>query len=196
MYSSGAAYSALTDFELTRLLISGDSKAFIEIYNRFQALLYIYACKITSDKEEAEDIVQEVFTYLWDKRTTVVLKSSISSYLYTAVRYKFFNLLDHKKIRANYTKSFQDFLDEGEYITDNYIREKEFSQIIEKEIAALPDKMRQVFELSRRQNLSRKEIAEKLNLSEKTVKNQITNALKILRGKLDIISFLILLLNK
>jgi RNA polymerase sigma factor (sigma-70 family) len=101
-----------------------------------------------------------------------------------------------KKIRANYTKSFQDFLDEGEYITDNYIREKEFSQIIEKEIAALPDKMRQVFELSRRQNLSRKEIAEKLNLSEKTVKNQITNALKILRGKLDIISFLILLLNK
>jgi RNA polymerase sigma factor (sigma-70 family) len=106
MYSSGAAYSALTDFELTRLLISGDSKAFIEIYNRFQALLYIYACKITSDKEEAEDIVQEVFTYLWDKRTTVVLKSSISSYLYTAVRYKFFNLLDHKK---NQSKLYQIF---------------------------------------------------------------------------------------
>lgn len=196
MYPSAYAYSSLTDFELTKLLISGDNKAFIEIYNRFQALLYVYACKITTDKEEAEDIVQEVFTYLWDKRTTVIFRTSISSYLYSAVRYKFFNLLDHKKIRTEYTRSFQSFLDQGEYITDDYIREKEFSQLIEKEISALPDKMREVFELSRRQNLSRKEIAEKLNVSEKTVKNQISNALKILRGKLGFFTFLILLINK
>ncbi|WP_342328704.1 RNA polymerase sigma-70 factor [Pedobacter sp. FW305-3-2-15-E-R2A2] len=196
MYSEKYAYHSLTDFELTKLLISGDHKAFIEIYHRFQALLYVYACKITTDKEEAEDIVQEVFIYLWDKRTTIILRSSISSYLYSAVRYKFFNLLDHKKVRKDYTSSFQNFLDEGEYITDNYIREKEFSQLIEKEILALPDKMREVFELSRKQNLSRKEIAEKLNISEKTVKNQISNALKILRGKLGFFTFLLLLINK
>lgn len=196
MYSDRFAYRSLTDLELTKLLVSGDSKAFIEIYDRFQSLLYVYACKITADKEEAEDIVQEVFIYLWDKRTTIILRSSISSYLYTAVRYKFFNLLDHKKIRKDYTQSFQNFLDQGEYITDNYIREKEFSQVIEKEIAALPDKMREVFELSRRHNLSRKEISEKLSISEKTVKNQITNALKILRGKLGFFAFLLLLMNK
>jgi len=196
MYSDSFTYRSSTDFELTKLLISGDNKAFIEIYNRFQALLYIYACKITMDKEEAEDIVQEVFIYLWDKRTTIILKSSLSAYLYSAVRYKFFNLLDHKKIRKDYKQSFQNFLDQGECITDDYIREKEFSQLIEKEIAALPDKMRNIFELSRRQNLSRKEIAEKLNVSEKTVKNQISNALKILRGKLGFFSFLLLLINK
>jgi RNA polymerase sigma-70 factor (ECF subfamily) len=196
MYSDRSAYHLFTDVELTKLLVSGDHKAFIEIYNRFQALLYVYACKITKDREEAEDIVQEVFIYLWDKRSTIILKSNISSYLYSAVRYKFFNLLDHKKIRTDYTKSFQNFLDAGEYITDNYIREKEFSQLIEKEISALPDKMREIFELSRRQNLSRQEIAEKLNISEKTVKNQISNALKILRGKLGFFPFLFLLLNK
>ena len=196
MYSNRSAYRSLTDLELTRLLFSGDNKAFIEIYNRFQVLLYVYACKITMDKEEAEDIVQEVFIYLWDKRAAIVLKSSLSSYLYSAVRYKFFNLLDHKKIRKDYLQSFQDFLDRGEYITDNYIREKEFSQLIEKEIAALPNKMREIFELSRRQNLSRKQIAEKLDVSEKTVKNQINNALKILRGKLGFFPFLLLLINK
>ncbi|NQX37619.1 RNA polymerase sigma-70 factor, Bacteroides expansion family 1 [Pedobacter steynii] len=196
MYSDRFAYHSLTDFELTKLLISGDSDAFIEIYNRFQALMYVYACKITMDKEEAEDIVQEVFIYLWDKRTTVILRSSLSSYLYSAVRYKFFNLLDHQKVRKDYRLSFQNFLDQGEYITDNYIREKEFSQLIEKEIAALPDKMREIFELSRKQNLSRKEISEKLNVSEKTVKNQINNALKILRGKLGFFPFLLLLINK
>ena len=191
-----ASYSSFTDLELTNLLKSGDRTAFLEIYNRFQGLLYIYACKIIKDEEDAEDIVQEVFLYLWDKRSSIILKSSISSYLYSAVRFKFFNLLDRKKIRTDYKISFQQFLDQGEYVTDNYIREKEFNQLIEKEIAALPDKMREIFELSRKHHLSRKEIAAQLNLSEKTVKNQINNALKILRGKLGIVTFLLFLLNK
>ncbi|MNR13600.1 ECF RNA polymerase sigma factor SigW [compost metagenome] len=196
MFSRISSYSSFTDLELTNLLKSGDRTAFLEIYNRFQGLLYVYACKIIKDEEDAEDIVQEVFLYLWDKRSTIILKSSISSYLYSAVRFKFFNLLDRKKIRTDYKTSFQRFLDQGEYVTDNYIREKEFSQLIEKEIAALPDKMREIFELSRKNHLSRKEIAEQLNLSEKTVKNQINNALKILRRKLGIVAFLLLLLNK
>lgn len=190
------SYSSFTDIELVHLLKLDDQNAFLEIYNRFQGILYIYACKITKDNDDAEDIVQEVFVYLWDKRSTTILTSSISSYLYSAVRYKFFNLLDRKKIRTDYRLSFQQFLDQGEYITDNYIREKEFSNLIEKEISALPDKMREIFELSRKQYLSRKEIAEKLNLSEKTVKNQINNALKILRKRLGILAFIMLLLNK
>lgn len=190
------SYHLSTDLELTDLLRNGDKGAFNEIYKRFQGLLYVYACKIVKDRAEAEDIVQEVFLYLWTKRSSIAFSSSISSYLYTAVRYKFFNLLDHKKIRADYIDSFQQFLNQGEYITDNHIRQKEFSSLIEKEIAALPDKMREIFVLSRKHNLSRKEIAMQLNLSEKTVKNQINNALKILRNKLGFITFLMLLLNK
>lgn len=190
------SHHLLTDLELTGLLKKGDNLAFSEIYNRFQGVLYVYACKITKDTDEAEDIVQEVFLYLWDKRNTITLQSSISSYLYSAVRYKFFNLLDRKKIRADYQESFRSFINQGEYITDDYIREREFSKLIESEIAALPDKMREVFELSRKFNLSRKEISAHLNISEKTVKNQINNALKILRKRLGLLAFLLLLLNK
>ena len=190
------AYSSFNDSELTAMLQSGDNAAFNEIYRRFQGLLYIYACKIIKDQDEAEDIVQEVFLYLWDKRYTIIFKSPISVYLYTAVRYKFFNLLDHKKVRTDYKDSLQHFLDHGEPLTDHYIREKEFSQLIEQEISALPYKMREIFELSRKQHLSRKQIAEQLNISEKTVKNQINNALKILRQRLGFWVFLLLLLNK
>lgn len=190
------SYHSFTDFELTNLLKKGDLVAFNEIYKRFQGLLYIYACKIVKNNDDAEDIVQEVFIYLWDKRFTININSSISVYLYKAVQYKFMNLLDHKKVRTDYKDSLMEFIDQGEYITDHYIREKEFSKIIEQEIAALPDKMREVFELSRKSNLSRKEIAEKLYLSEKTVKNQINNALKILRRRLPFFVFLFLLLKK
>lgn len=190
------SYSSSTDFELTNLLRKGDNNAFNEIYKRFQGLLYLYACKVIKDKEEAEDIVQEVFLYLWDKRATINITSTISVYLYTAVRYKFFNLLDRKKIRINYEDSFRQFLEQGEYMTDNYIRQKEFSELIEQEIDALPDKMREVFVLSRKHYRSRKEIAEQLGISEKTVKNQINHALKILRGKIDFFTFLLLLFNK
>lgn len=190
------SYQSLTDFELSTLLKKGDLIAYNEIYERFQGLLYIYACKIVKNNDDAEDIVQEVFLYLWDKRFSISINSSISVYLYKAVRYKFMNLLDHKKVRADYKESLNQFINQGEYITDHYIRQKEFSQIIEKEVTALPDKMREIFELSRKNHLSRKEIAEKLGLSEKTVKNQITNALKILRGRLSLFSFLLLLFNK
>lgn len=190
------SYHSLTDFELTTLLKKGDLIAYSEIYNRFQGVLYLYACKITKNEDDAEDIVQEVFVYLWEKRFNITINSSISVYLYKAVKYKFINLLDHKKVRADYIDSFNQFLDQGSYITDHFIRQKEFSKIIEQEIAALPDKMREVFELSRKTDLSRKEIAEKLGLSEKTVKNQISNALKILRSRLTLFAFLMLLLNK
>lgn len=190
------SYHTFTDAELTTLLKKGDLIAFNEIYKRFQGLLYIYACKIVKNNDDAEDIVQEVFLYLWDKRYTIAISNSISVYLYKAVQYKFMNLLDHKKVRTDYKNSFNQFLEKGEFITDHYIRYKEFSQQIEQEVKALPDKMREIFELSRKHHLTRKEIAERLDLSEKTVKNQINNALKILRSRLSVFAFLMLLLNK
>lgn len=190
------AYSSFSDLELTTMLKSGDNAAFNEIYRRFQGLLYLYACKIVKNDEEAEDIVQEVFLYLWDKRSIIVFKAGLAVYLYTAVRYKFFNLLDHKKVRTDYKDSLRHFLDHGVTLTDHYIREKELSKLIESEINALPHKMREIFELSRKHHLSRKEISEKLKLSEKTVKNQINNALKILRKRLGLWAFILLLINR
>ncbi len=182
----------LTDFELLSQLREGKQDAYAEIYDRFQGLLYIYACKIIKDFDEAEDIVQEVFISLWDKRSTLTIQTSLSAYLYTAVRYKFMNLLAHQKVRTDYSASLQQFINKGEFQTDNYIREKEFSAEIEKEINLLPEKMREIFILSRKQHQSNKEIAEQLNVSQKTVRNQLGNALKILRIKLGLVTFIML----
>lgn len=184
-----STYKSLTDNELFCLMQDGDKYAFEEIYERFNGLLYIYACKLVSDKEDARDIVQEIFVYLWSN-PNIKVKSQLSSYLYTAVRYKIFDWLDKNKSKSNYLLSLEKFVDQGDCITDNYIREKEFASIIEKEVSLLPPKMRQIFEMSRQQHLSQKEIAERLHLSDKTVKKQMSNALKVLRLKLT--SFLIL----
>ncbi|WP_293313324.1 RNA polymerase sigma factor [Pedobacter sp. UBA5917] len=184
-----SAYKSLTDNELFVLVQDGNKYAFEEIYERFNGLLYIYACKMVPDREDARDIVQEIFVYLWSN-PDIKIKSQLSAYLYTAVRYKIFDWLDKNKSRSNYLQSLENFADQGDYVTDNYIREREFASLIEKEVALLPTKMRLIFEMSRRQHLSQKEIAEILQLSDKTVKKQMSNALKVLRLKLT--SFLLL----
>ncbi|MCZ4223676.1 RNA polymerase sigma factor [Pedobacter rhodius] len=176
-------YNSLTDNELLILIQAGDRRAFEEIYERFNGLLYIYACKLVSEREDAKDIVQEIFVYLWSN-PDIKIKSQLSAYLYTAVRYKVFDWLDKNKSKSNYLLSLKNFAELGDCITDDYIREKEFASIIEKEISLLPPKMRQIFEMSRQQHLSQKEIAEILHLSDKTVKKQMSNALKVLRLKL------------
>jgi RNA polymerase sigma-70 factor (ECF subfamily) len=187
-------YNSLADIELADLLKSDDTSAFTELYSRYKGLLYIYACKITRDDDIAEDMVQELFINVWDKRKSINFSSSISSYLYATVRYKFFDLVDKQKVRTDYVQAFQLFLDKGEYLTDNYILEKELSATIEKEISNLPSKMREVFLLSRKENLSNKEIAQRLDISEKTVKNQISTALKTLKTKLGLLTFLFMLI--
>jgi len=189
-----SVYSTYTDQELAAFLKQGNKDAYTQIYDRFQPLLYVYACKIVKDDYEAEDIVQEVFIYLWDKREDINFITSLKSYLYSAVKYKFMNLLDHKKVRADYSASMQRFIDSGDYITDNYIREKEFIALIEREVALLPEKMREVFLLSRKENLSNKEIADRLNITEKTARNQVNTALQKLRIRLGLFKFLMFLI--
>lgn len=177
-------YNDCTDNELAALLINGDQGAYTQLYNRFKGILYVHAYRILQDKEDAKDIVQELFTVLWVKRDSFTLKTGIASYLYAAVRNRVFDKISSKKVESRYFESLKDFSLEEGYSTDSVMQEKELSALIEKEIAALPDKMRQIFELSRKNNLSHKEIATQLILSDKTVKKQVNNALRILRLKL------------
>ena len=100
------------------------------------------------------------------------------------------DLIAHQQVESKYMSSLQDFMTQGVCITDHSIREKQLAALIEKGISDLPPKMKEVFELSRKHKLSHKEIAEKLNLSEQTVKKQVNNALKILRVKLGTMLFI------
>lgn len=179
-------YNKLSDVELTALLKDGDHTAFTEIYSRYWAVLYLHGRKMLRDDEEARDVVQELFTYLWKNAALLAVTGSLSSYLYRSVRNRIFNLIERKRIINDYQKSLIQFLEVGELVTDELVRERELSEQIEKEIQLLPPKMREVFELSRKQHLSYKEIGEQLGISDQTVRRQVSNALSILRTKLGV----------
>ncbi|MFD2554107.1 RNA polymerase sigma-70 factor [Sphingobacterium tabacisoli] len=181
-------YLRLSDDELLRLVSEGDEAAFNVIYQRYMPLLYIYGCKIVPDTDEVKDILQEVFTSIWSKRN-LRINTSFSAYIYTSVRYKLFDYIDKKKIRNGYAASLQQFMEEGECVTDNQILENELRKQIEQEINNLPPKMREVFVLSREANQSYEEIANQLDISHNTVRKQISNALKIIRSKFNMFFF-------
>jgi RNA polymerase sigma-70 factor (family 1) len=176
--------SALTDAELTDFVKLGDQRAYLEIYDRYKGPLQRHAYKKLGNMAEVEDILQELFIHLWDKRENLILTTGLSGYLFTAVRNRIFNLYDKKQRENTYLNSLQEFIDREESTTDLIMREKEFSMIIEKEISALPPRMREVFLLSRNEGLTHKQIAERLGTSEQTVSTQIRNSLKILRARL------------
>jgi RNA polymerase sigma-70 factor (ECF subfamily) len=181
------AYSEHTDQELLALLKQSSEAAFTEIYNRYMGLLYIHAFKILKDEQEAEDILQEIFTALWIKGPALVLNNTLSAYLYRAVKNRVFDVLSHRKVKQSYVDSLEEFLNKGQWNTDEIVQEQELARMIESEIALLPKKMREVFELSRISGKSHKEIAHELDISDKTVKKQINNAIKILRVKVNLL---------
>lgn len=182
-------YSSLSDLELTELLRKDDASAFTVIYNRHFDALYVHAYKRLQDRDDAQDVIHELFAHLWNKRKEFEVKGSLSAYLATAVRNKILDIISHQQVESKYVDSLQGFLDEGHCITDHRVRERQMQELIEQGIAELPPKMREVFELSRKHQLSHKQIAEQLNLSEQTVRKQVNNALKILRVKLGLLLF-------
>ena len=188
-------YEQLTDQELTDLLRSGDQQAYIEIYNRYIFVLLNHTYNKTHDREEAKDIVHEVFAKLWASREQLEITSSLAGFLYTASRNIVLNQITRKKVEGKYFDSILKFLEHPQTVTDHKVRENQLIALIEKEIAALPPKMREVFELSRKHHLSHREIAEKLDISEQTVSKHITNALKILRIKLGLFTYLLWLIH-
>lgn len=187
------AYSSLSDYELTDLLKSGDQAAFTEIYQRYKWVLFVHALKRVGDREQAKDIIQELFTTLWDRRNELDLHSHLSGYLYTSIRNRVIKSFAHRQVESDYLTSLAATISEGDCITDHKVRQSSLAAIIENEINELPEKMREVFILSRKHHLSHKEIAQQLGIEETTVKRQISNALKILRVKLGLIVWLALL---
>ena len=185
MYS----YQTYSDHELAFLLKQGDERAFTEIYNRFFGLLLIHAVKRLHDEDEAKDVVQQLFEALWSKRHQINPEENLSAYLYASIRNRILDIFSHQKVAGKYMDSLKGFLQNYSAPTDYRVREKELSLLIEREINALPPKMREIFTLSRKNHKSHKEIAEKLGLSELTVKTQVKNALKILRKRIGLLLY-------
>lgn len=185
-------YSTCFDQELVFLLKEGDDAAFREIYLRYDKLLLIYAYKKLRSREEAKDLVQDVFTWLWNNRTDFSLNTTLSGYLYKAVLNRIFDVVKHKGIIRKYVDSGKHYIEVSNADTDYLIREKDITLLIEKEILAMPPKMREIYTLKKKYFLSTKEIAAELSLSEHTVSTQMKRALRHLKVKLGLLVYLCL----
>lgn len=122
---------------------------------------------------------------MWNNRSTLKPEANLAGYLYTGVRNRVFNLIEKDKIRYEYYSSIVKYATEISNRTQEDLNEKDLQAALEYEIDQLPPRMKEVFELSRKKHLSHKEIADELGISEKTVKKQISNVLKILKVRLD-----------
>ncbi|TDQ10269.1 RNA polymerase sigma-70 factor [Pedobacter metabolipauper] len=187
-------YKNLSDAELCELLSTSDTLAFTELMTRYERLIYNHATNILRDTDQARDVVQELFIWVWDNHKVLTYNLNFASFLYSSIRNKIIDLIRHEKVKVKYLNTLPDFMKTGVAETDHLIRAKNFQSIIERELSAMPEKMRQVFEMSRNQNLSNKEIAEKLDISQRTVEGHITNALKMLRKNLGLFKYLIFII--
>lgn len=152
-----------------------------------------FAQNYVSDLDDAKEIVQDVFINLWTKRETITSDKSVKSYLFTSVKNRCFNFIrDNKKFRS-YVLDI-DIADYEVPFENDPFSESELQTKINKTINKLPEKCRQVFKLSRVEELKYKEIADKLNISVKTVEAQMSKALKVLREELKEYIAVILLL--
>lgn len=181
-----SVYSSLTDNHLLDYIKSGDQLAFAELYERYWGLMFHHVLKMTGDKDEAKDLVQELFTQLWLNVEQIESETNIAAYLYVSARNKVINLIRHDKVKNNYLSSLSSFANYHQNSVLEQLSAKDLSNAIEREIQNLPCKMREIFELSRKKFRTHKEIAEELQISDKTVKKQINNAIKILRLRLNI----------
>lgn len=166
---------------LFRLLCNGDRNAFDQIYHTYWQKLFLYVVKVIRDKDAAEDIVQEIFVSLWQRRMEISNQSTLSGYLFTAARFKGINFIQDQLKKGKHVERLIDHFTSRQDTLNESIEAKELNTLIDHELEKLPSKMREVFVLSRKENLSHKEISEKLQISDKTVKKQINNALKHFR---------------
>jgi len=170
----------------------GKEYAFDFFFNYYYPGLCVYARKMISlPEEEARDIVQDVFVKFWNDCKKLDIQFSIRSYLFVSVKNRCFDVL-RKKNRNIKVQEISNEYDIADEAFETYIL-SELETLFNNSLTKLPERCREVFELSRLHGLKNREIAAKLNLSEKTVENQITKALHILREELkDYLPLLIL----
>ena len=178
-------YDILDDRELTGLLKLNDRDAFEEIYNRYWKKLFTIAANKIKDLDDAEEIVQDIFVALWNRRENLCISNALNSYLAVSVKYRVIKTLDkrsHAQKYSNYAKEVIGLIDNS---TEEWLEFEELRSKLSEFVAELPQKCQLVFKLSRESGFSQKRIAEELGIAEKTVEAHLTKALKTLRARLS-----------
>jgi RNA polymerase sigma-70 factor (family 1) len=174
-------YNNLSESELLALLSQGNQKAFEVIYKKYASLLFKFARKSIERKEDCEEILQEVFTSLWARRTSLKIES-LKYYLLNAVRYKVIRHIQHNVVRRKYARHYQFF----EVAYDSMVAEERSPEAIQamllNSINTLPARCQMAIKLRITENLSNSEIAQRMNITKKTVEVYMLKAFDHLRA--------------
>lgn len=170
---------------LLKGLIAGDKQQFSRLFDRYWKELYSYVLRLVNDKEESIDIVQETFTSLWQQRKQLVHVQSLKGYIYAVAHHKAVRFIKSSVRHQHYVDAMAGYLEQAKYSLEDEVEGNDLASFINSEIDKLPPRAREIFMLSRNEELSYKEIADKLSIAENTVRKQISFSIKHLRMRVD-----------
>lgn len=165
-------------------LRKSNKKAFTLLYEKYWEKLYCIAYQHTQSTQESEDLIHEVFIDLWNNRKKIRIKKTVSSYIFTALKYKIFRLYDSKSVRKKYVDRIKQNGSGSLNSTEMELSFNELYDLIEHEIDKLPERCKVIFKMRRFEDCSIDEVAKKLEISTNTVNNQMTKASKILKVRI------------
>jgi RNA polymerase sigma-70 factor (ECF subfamily) len=178
-----------TDLQENLLVVdlkNDNQEAFKVLFNRYNKKLYYFALSYLDDTSEAEEVVQSVFVSLWEKRSSLNETMSVRNFIYKSTVNACYNSLKKKAVRNRYYENELIAFDENIDKSHDEIFYKDLKRQIDNILTSLPPRQQEIFNLSRFEGLSHAEIATKLNISVRTVENQIYRALKIIKDNLKI----------
>lgn len=161
-----------------------DMKSFETIFREYYQMLCSYAYRFVNDTDTAEEIVQELFYKLWEKRAELQVTSSLKSYLFSAVHNRCLKFIEHRNVETKYRNYYLLHGSEIDSEQQNSSNVRELQGIIERTLDSLPERCSKIFRLNRFEGLKYNEIAVKLSISVKTVEANMGKALKLLRRNL------------
>ncbi|PZP52447.1 MAG: RNA polymerase subunit sigma-70 [Pseudopedobacter saltans] len=194
-------YDSYSDTQLLSFMKNDNADAFKAIYERYWERMAYYIVSVIKNESEAQDIIQEIFISVWKRRDVIEVKGELLAYLLKSARNLSLRYIEKNLTKLDFYQSLNEHLKNYPFAHFSELELKELESQINRAIQKLPKKMQEIFKLSRFENLSYKEIAERLHIADTTVKKQISNAIKIIKQEVDnnqsdkIVMFLITFLS-
>ncbi|KXX69907.1 hypothetical protein AVL50_13580 [Flammeovirga sp. SJP92] len=157
---------------------------FEKLFREQYPKLCAFANTFLKDIQASEDVVHDILFKLWENRKTLQIDISIEAYLYRAVRNKSLNVIRHIEVKEQYKTYNEEAINDASKNDSDTLESSELDLKIRESIDSMPEKRKEIFQLSRFEGLKYAEISKKLNISVKTVENQMSSALKYLRSEL------------
>jgi RNA polymerase sigma-70 factor (family 1) len=169
---------------LLTAVAAGDRGAFNQLYSAHINNVYNYIYLFTKSKEETEELLQEVFVHLWEKREKLAQVESFKNYLFRAAKNRLITNVRHMQVKHKVLSQIRQSTDDSQHTTEYDVAYKEYHQVLQRAIAKLPPKRQLIFRLNIENGLSYDEIAHQLQISKSVVKNQLYKALDFIRQQL------------